>query len=223
MRCPSVTQLLSFAQKELLSREAEGIGAHLDAGCERCHRRLSQLQKVLSVTAIRSLKEPPEWLVHQALAHFGQIKSQPRESLRSGTLALLVVDSFAEERLLGFRGTGLMSRQMLYRAGEYDIDLSIDYDESSQSVAIIGQSMPLRKDLATVAGAHVELLRGSHVACATKMNEFGEFILDGIPEEIYDLRIALKDEEIKIAGLQAIVRPQGKQTGSSERMGGQAS
>jgi len=223
MHCPSVEQLLSFAQKELLGREAERIGAHLDAGCKRCHRRLSQLQKVLSVTAIRSLKEPPEWLIHQALVHFHQIQSQSRESLRKGILALLVIDSFAEERLLGFRGTGLMSRQMLYRAGDYDIDLSIDYDESSQSVAIIGQSMPLKKDLATVAGAHVELLRGSHVACATQMNEFGEFILEGVPEEVYDLRIALKDEEIKIAGLQAIVHLPGKRGGDSEKMGGQPS
>jgi hypothetical protein len=210
MNCPPIDQLLAFAQNELPTDEAQDIRAHLEAGCELCREQLGQLQKVISVIKTRILIDPPDWLIYQAMTLFKWWQSKSRGSPVKKIPALLVVDSFAEERLLGFRSTGPMSRQMLYRAGDYDIDLSIDYIESSQSVTIIGQSMPLSKDLTTVAEVDVELLRGSQVTCATRTNEAGEFTLDGVQEGSYDLRIRLKDEEINITNLQAIAGPPGR-------------
>lgn len=119
--------------------------------------------------------------------------------------AILVFDSFTSGLLLGVRGAGLMTRQMLYQAGDYNIDLSIDYVEQTQAINVIGQTMPRDADLSAVVGADVELRQGSTVAFGAKTNEFGEFIIDGIPEGTYDLRITLKAEEIDIAQFDAVV------------------
>ncbi|MBI3949278.1 MAG: hypothetical protein HY314_02320 [Acidobacteria bacterium] len=118
--------------------------------------------------------------------------------------AVLLFDSGAEGRLLGFRGAGSTSRHLLYRAGHYDIDLSIDFVESARLIDIIGQPMPLGLDLETVANCDVELFKQSTLAFATKTNEFGEFIFDGIEEGVYDIKLKLKTEEINIVGLKAL-------------------
>jgi hypothetical protein len=135
---------------------------------------------------------------------FRRRKSRSQDNSRQVVQAVLLSDSGVEGRLLGFRGAGPMSRHLLYRAGQYDIDLSIDYIEPAQLVDIIGQSMRLGLDLDTVANGDVELFKESTPALATKTNEFGEFILDGILEGIYDMKLKFKTEEINILGLQAL-------------------
>ncbi len=212
--CPTVEELLAFAQRSaegavLLdagSWSAEEIRAHLEAGCETCRRHLDDIRKILSAVAPPRLVDPPSWLLRQAQALYGHYREAQPSASQQATLALLVVDSFAEGRLLGLRGSWPMSRQFLYRAGSYDIDLSVDYIEVADAVDIIGQSMPLTNDLRSVAHATVELVKASALAHITQANVFGEFILDGVREGIYDLRIRLKDQEIYIPDLPAIVR-----------------
>lgn len=202
----SIDKLLAFAQNEL-GGEAEEIRVHLETGCQPCRQRLSQLRKVLSVIETQSLADPPAWLIHQAMNLFTWHTTNSDADRLERIPAFLLVDSFAEGPLLGFRSVGPMPRQMLYRAGNYNINLSMNYAEPTQTIDLMGQSTPLSTDLATVAAADVELLKDSRVACATKANEFGAFMLGGIQEGIYDLRIKLTDEEIDIAGLSAVVRP----------------
>ncbi len=210
MDCPSIDQLYALAQNQLSDSEAERMRTHLGAECTRCQQLFDKLHRVLTVTAGRSLIEPPDWLIQQVRALFNREKSKAQNGLVERIRGFLVIDSFAEGRLLGFRGAGPSSRHMLYRAGGYEVDLSIDYLEASQSVEIIGQSMPVIGNLSAVAGAGVDLLDGSNVAASTRMNEFGEFILDDVREGVYDLRIRFKDAEINIAALQAVSRPSAK-------------
>jgi len=205
--CASVEQLLALAYNRLPGDEAERIRIHLNAGCDACRQQFDQLQKIFVPTPSYDLPEPPDWLRRQAMYLFAWHTTRSRPSRRKQIPGILLVDSFAEERLLGLRGTGPTSRQMLYRAGEYDIDLCIDYVESVEAFDIMGQSMPLSRDLSAVTGAEVKLLQGSLVAFGTKTNEFGEFILDGIRQGLYDLKLELPDEEIDIVGLSAVFRP----------------
>lgn len=206
MNCITIEQLIALAKDRLPAVEAESIRAHLDTGCEVCRQRLDELQAILAATTGRQLLTPPEWLIQQARNLFTWNKTKPRENGLERVPAILLVDSFAQGPLIGFRSVGLMSRQMLYRAGHYDINLSLNYVERTHTIDIMGQPMPLRADLGRLAGADVELVKQASLAGATKSNEFGAFILSGVPEGIYDLRIR-KDEELDIVGLEAIVRP----------------
>ncbi|HXF06443.1 MAG TPA: hypothetical protein VNM72_13655 [Blastocatellia bacterium] len=219
--CPTVEELLAFAQQndderatwpDPLSRSFEEIRRHLEAGCESCRHRLTQIRKLLSAVWDPCLIDPPIWLRRQAQALYRHHRQLQPSAEERATLAVLVVDSFAEGRLLGLRGTWPMSRQFLYRAGDYDVDLSVDYIEAKDAVDIIGQSMPITNDLRSVAHATVELVKASTLAHITQANVFGEFILDGVQEGVYDLRIRLKDQAIYIPDLPAIVRSFGQKT-----------
>ncbi len=156
--------------------------------------------------ASREILDPPEWLLRQAVSLFAWHKTKPRGNAVKQIPAFLLVDSYAEGQLAGFRSVGPMPRQMLYRAGDYHLNLSINHMEQAEEIDIMGQPLPLNADLGAVVEADVELLKESTAARATKANEFGAFILDGVQEGTYDLKIRLKDEEIHIMKLEAIVR-----------------
>lgn len=205
MTCASMEDLFALAQGALPieEEEAERLGHHLSLGCEACQDRLHAVQKLRTVTETRGLLDPPDWLIRQAMNLFRWRKSRGENS-RQAIPAVLLLDSGTEGRLLGLRGAGPASRHLLYRAGRYDIDLSIDYVEPARLVDIIGQSMPVGLDLDTVANGDVELFHEATLALATKTNEFGEFILDGLREGVYDLKLKLQTDEIHIVGLKAL-------------------
>jgi hypothetical protein len=142
-------------------------------------------------------------LVHEAVGLPERRASVPHQESFQRIPAFLVIDSFAEGRLLGLRRTGPLTRQMLYRASGYEIDLSVDWVADSELVDLIGQVIPVADDLAPVAPAEVELLNGGPPALAASMNEFGEFMFESVPEGVYDLRIKLNAEVIEISKLQA--------------------
>lgn len=200
MNCISIDQLLAFAQNHLPGDEAERVRVHLDAGCVICRKQVDQLQKILAATAKEPWLEAPQWLTQQAINLFARHHVTAGEPRIERLPAWLVSDSFADGRLLGFRGAGPQSRQMLYRAGQYDIDLSLDYVEPTRAIDLMGQTLPLGGDLQEVAGADVRLLNPFLVA-STRTNEYGEFIIEGLADGRYDLQIQLNGQQIDIAGL----------------------
>lgn len=209
MNCISIEHAIAFLQQRLPADEATAIGAHLDTGCAACRRQVDQLQPLLAATAGRHLFRVPDWLAHQAMNLFAWHTARGRENRPERVPAFLLVDSFAQGPLRGFRSAGTLSRQMLYRAGNYHINLSLNYVERARALDIMGRPMPVQADSGLLVGADVELLKDSSVACATRNNEFGAFILGGVPEGIYDLRIKSAQEQLDIVGLEARVRPHG--------------
>lgn len=210
MNCASIDQLFALTQNQLPVEQAQRIHVHLDTGCVECRDRLNQLHQMQTITNSPHFIKPPDRLPPQATRLFAGHQPNPRQTPLKRLPAVLLVDSFAEGQPLGFRSIGSMSRQMLFRAGHYDINLSLDYVEQHRAIDIMGQPVPLGASLDTVAGAEVELLRESTIAGTTQSNEFGAFILSTIPEGIYDLRIKLTDTELDVLGLKAVVHPHGQ-------------
>lgn len=202
-RCVSCEQLLSLVQDSLPAEEAQPIEAHLSR-CEKCQELFDQLHQVAAATNRRELLVPPVWLTRSVQKLFAWHSSSLSANETEPAPALLLVDSWADERLLGFRGANAMSRQMLYRAGRYDIDLSFDSYEGRQGVAIIGQSLPVVTDGGRLAGAPVRLLQGTQVVFDTRMNEWGEFVMDDVPEGCYTLSLQLGKHRIDIVALDVV-------------------
>jgi len=75
---------------------------------------MSRLRDLLEVITNPRLLDPPEWLFRHAVVLFRQRLMDPSPSRLSRILAFLVIDNFAESRLLGLRHIGPSSRQMLY-------------------------------------------------------------------------------------------------------------
>ncbi len=208
MNCPSIEQLFAFAQSELPLEVARDIGVHLEDGCLACGPCLEQLKTILSATADQGFREPPAWLVDQALEFFRRIGTESGDEPARSVTAFLVADSFTAGRLAGFRGSGPVSRQILYRTDGYDIVLSMAYIERAKSLDIMGQLMPMCSDSTTLQGARVELLGESGITFGTGVNEFGEFIMEGVREGTYEMRIRVIEREIRIPAFVAVVRRQ---------------
>jgi hypothetical protein len=211
--CASMDQLLALARNQLPPSDAGRIRAHLDAGCAACKEQLDHFQMLVAAMVGRELVDLPAWLTHQGRKLFAWHKTIPRQDQTKPIPGILVTDSFADERLLGFRMAGPTSRQMLYRAEQHDVDLYIEYVKSADAFDIMGQVMPLSADLRTVAGAEVKLLKKSQIASSTKINEFGEFIFNGIGRGVYDLRLELSAGEIDIIGIDIVLHSQSKRVG----------
>jgi hypothetical protein len=206
MSHPTIQQLFALAQNQLSAGEAEDVERHLRSECQACARQLHDLQEMLHATHTRGAFRPPDWLVDQARNLFQWHTSRPADGHPRRLPAFLVIDSLAEGALLGFRHVNSMNKQMLYRAGGYDIDLFITYGEPDCLIDLVGQVMPLNTDLSPVVGAEVKLLEGTTITSRTQTNEFGEFIFNGLSEGFYDLRLELKDEIIDIIQLSTAIQ-----------------
>lgn len=204
MTCIPIEMLLAQAQGTLPVEEAERITHHLLTACPSCRDQFDLIQKTVAACENRSLVSPPDWLVNQAMSLFRWRPVSEKANEREIIPATLLSDSTTNRRLLGFRGAGVAGRHLLYRAGNYDIDLFIDCIEPARAFDIIGQTMPTGLELDAVAHGDVELFKASSLALATKTNEFGEFLLERVEEGIYSLKLKFKTSEIDIVELRAL-------------------
>jgi hypothetical protein len=207
MRCLSIEQLLAWAQNQLPADARERIEHHLKSACQACRKELGDLHESLVTEPSRRSSQPPDWLIHQAMNLFHWYMVRPHQMSERRIPAFLLVDTLAEGAAPGFRRVNPMNKQMLYRAGDYDIDLFIECLEPAHTVDIVGQIMPLSADLSAVAGATIKLLRKAVVEMDTKTNGYGEFTLRGVTEGVYDLNLEMMEAAIDIVELNAVIRP----------------
>ncbi len=207
MNCVSIEQMFALTQNALPADEAEHIYNHLDGRCSDCKSQWDNLHELLADLAGHNLTEAPDWLIRQAEKRLAESATTSCKSDLKPVPAILLADSFDGGLLCEIRGAGPVSRQILYRAGNYDIDLSIDYIEQPPTIELLGQIMPIGADIDAATKPQVQLLSGPTIVSSTQMNEFGEFMFLGITEGCYDLRIALGDEELGIIGIDAVSQP----------------
>ncbi len=117
--------------------------------------------------------------------------SEPKKSIIEKVLAVLQMDLASGKAVFGERSaSSSQARQMLFQAGEMNIDLRIKQTESGFSLhgQILGEGF---------ASATIKL--GDF---ETQANEVGEFRFVQIPSGKYALILQKNDREIVIEGLQ---------------------
>jgi hypothetical protein len=164
---------------------------HLATGCKRCTETVSLWQKVSKMAAVEASYQPPPDTVRLAKAAFvtsglAQTKKEPK-----GLIEVLF-DSFQQPALAGARSVIIGTRQMLYRADPFQIDIQIEPKLGSNRLVITGQLLDLShpgvigRDIQVTLSNH----RGSTVLAAT--NQFGEF--SGEVENSGDLELSIPGE-----------------------------
>lgn len=154
----------------------------------------------------RARCSPPEWLLRQAEHLYRWYRMRAGSGTREHIPALLLVDSFADGPLPGFRSAGPVSRLLLYRADRYTVTLSISSSEPTGYVEIIGQSLSPSGNERLVTPVSVELFQDAVLVRAATTNEFGAFLFEGIRPGVYDATIRLSGGgAIDIVGLTAHV------------------
>jgi hypothetical protein len=165
---------IDFANEALAKSKRQDMERHLAEGCPRCGKTVSLWQKVRQTAKSAAAYQPPEDTVRIAKAGFTSAWQSGKQSRVPG-FAELLFDSFLQPLAVGARSSDSGTRQMLYRAEPYQVDLHIEAKPGANKIVVMGQLLDLRNP--DVPGRHVPVvisnLRGHVVQTVT--NEFGEF------------------------------------------------
>ena len=199
MKCPSFERLVDFLDKRLEEPEATTVAAHLATRCAVCAETTGWYEGVRAVAASDDSVAPPAWVFKRALRIFNTQRHRPRLTERIGqAIASLVFDSFARPALGGVRSTDTANRQLLYRAGDYSVDLQIAPSEHAHA-DLIGQVLKEGEpSFESVSGLKLDIARSGRIVFSDVTDEMGGFKVSGIEQGVYDLRVQLSEGSITV-------------------------
>ena len=202
MKCPKFEQLVDYLDNRLTEAESARVRAHLATDCQTCSETRAWYASVRAITVSDESIEPPTWVVKRAVRIFETQHNRPRLVERIGqAVASLVFDSFARPAVSGVRSTETTNRQLLYRAGDYSIDLQVAPSDQSRA-DLIGQV--LREGETTfesVSGLRLEIARSGEPSYSTLTDAMGEFKISAMDCGVYDLRVELSEGSITVPQL----------------------
>ena len=162
-----VNQAVDTNEKQLMER-------HLQQGCKRCRKTVSLWQKVRQSAASEANYQPPEHAVRLARAAFAEAGLAGQRK-GAGSRIKLLFDSFLQPAFEGARSAGAGTRQMLYRADPFQIDIQVEAAAGRNRIVVTGQLLNLSNPGILDEGTKIALsnMRGKVVNAMT--NQFGEF------------------------------------------------
>jgi hypothetical protein len=206
MKCPGFNQLIDFLDDRLAGDRAASVAAHLESGCQQCAADRAWYLRVGAIAAADQSTEPPAWVVKRAVRLFEQKGERRGVVARLGeAIASLVFDSMARPVAVGVRSAQPSNRQLLYRAGDYSIDLLVNASGEAEA-ELMGQV--LREgdfEFECVNGLELQLVRKGKTVSSAKTNNIGEFSISGLGEGDYDLRVETAEVSITIQDLPILV------------------
>jgi hypothetical protein len=169
----------------------EAMDLHL-AGCRRCRHARDLFGAVAEVARGEAAYEVPERTLRSARAIF-DLQRPERVRILPQVLARLVYDSFAEPQLVGVRSRQRVTRQAMYRAGDYYVDLRMESEPDTRRVSVVGQIANRRDPERSVSHVPIVLTSDEEVVARAVSNEFGEFQLGYTPAKHLRLHVPVSD------------------------------
>lgn len=188
-------RLADLAEGRLKEAERREALAHTRS-CERCSAELARLESVINLMRTDESLDAPRDLVFAAKNLFKARAAESRQkSLASRILAALSFDSGAQlTPAFGLRSGQSTARQLLYSAGESDLDLRLTPAEDDTWV-VSGQV------LGECYGGEVELQSADGTKSVAELNEVCEFRFEPVSAGSYTLRLRLGEMEIEVPEL----------------------
>src|SRR5258708_2045191 len=160
---------------------------HLGTGCRRCAQALATWQKVHNAAAVEERYQPPAAEVRIAKAAFATA-GRAKQRKEKGSLVEVLFDSFLQPILAGARSSGLGTRQMLYRAAPYQIDIQIEAKPEGNRLMVTGQFLDASSPGILGPRGHVSVSNQRGNVRQRVNNEFGE--VRGEVENTGDLELS---------------------------------
>jgi hypothetical protein len=203
----TIEEWVDFANELVGASQRKKMDQHLEEGCLRCKKTLSLWQRVRQTAESAAECDPPEHAVRIAKAGFAAARLE-RKSARVPGLVQVLFDSFLQPLVQGARSSASGTRQMLYRAEPYQVDLQIEAKPGANKLVVTGQLLDLRNPDAPGRDVAVTIsnLRGQVVQTVT--NEFGEFREEIQSSSDLELKLPGENEKAVIISLRdALGRP----------------
>ena len=180
-----------------LTPEARAASLEHVTACSRCSSKLERLEQVMGLMRSDEGLDAPPALVSQAINLFrARAARDASPSLTRRILAALSFDSLQMSPAYGVRSGQAAARQLLYSAGENDLDLRVT--ASGDGWVIAGQVLG-----ANCAGLKGEVeLQGTSQASRAELNDQCEFRLPPVGAGSYQLRVRFGDDLIEIPELE---------------------
>ena len=196
MACPSLEELLGMIQKTLEDRTKTEVANHLST-CSKCGENQRWLSELLNLTATDESFDFPEDVIHWSVAQFKAASASAPSRLQ--IFAKLVFDNLLPAQALQVRSTAAPAgtRQMLYNAANYDVDIRIEQSPDTNSFHLIGQIMAAGNTGLQLEGLILRLTGTTSDASAVTDTR-GMFHVRGIKPGTYDLIIDVPEGELVI-------------------------
>ncbi len=203
MKCPTFERLIDFLDGRLETSAAVEVATHLDSGCGSCSSDRDWYQAVKRIAASDESVEPPSWVFKRALRIFEEAgRTRTTRVSRAGRLiAALLFDSASQPAMAEARSSGADARQLLYRAGEYSVDMQVmGVDENRLDVTgqILREGEFLFESVGGLSLHLVDAAGGDHLRVTS---DRGEFSINGIEPGTYHLRIDVRGSRVTIENL----------------------
>jgi hypothetical protein len=170
----SVEKWIDFVNQAVTSSEREKMDKHLQPGCESCQETVSLWQRVRASAAVEGNYQPPESAVRIAKAAFAGVGLDHRKKGSANRVQILF-DSFLRPVLEGVRSAGTGTRQMLYRADPYQIDVQLEMKPGGNRIVVTGQLLNLTNPKVIATGTRILVSNMHGDVVHTVANQFGEF------------------------------------------------
>jgi hypothetical protein len=202
MSCPSFEVLMDYCQGLLNDDDSRVVAAHLASGCKECEDIQHWYERVRSLAERDISVPPPPWVLKRAvrLFHSTRLRLAALEKI-DGVIASLIFDSRSQPAPGGARIAEISDRQLLYRAGDYSIDLQIILSDQS-SADLIGQV--LREGefrFESVGKLTLELTRDGEKISSAVTDNVGKFTMNRIQCGVYELLIETREGIIRVPQL----------------------
>jgi len=165
---------IDFVNQMTPHKKQEAMREHLESGCKGCVEKLELWQKVRSTAATEANYQPPANSVRVVKAAFASA-GMGRHERKAKSLVEVLFDSFSQPAVAGARSIATGTRQILYRADSYQIDLQIESKPGSNLLIITGQMMDVSTPEFVSRGVQVKLSNNRESPIHALTNEFGEF------------------------------------------------
>lgn len=190
---------------------------HLDTRCKECNKAAALWQKVRQFAAAERNYQPPADAVGVVKAAFIGTEME-RKAGWGETLVELLFDSFRQPMTAGARSGNAASRQMLFRANPYQIDVTIEAKPDARELLVTGQVLDVSQPDSAARGIPVTLSNRCGQTVQIVTNDFGEFC--GELENRGDLELSflgLNDKPIVVSLADALGQLPPSARGTSKR------
>jgi len=164
--------------------------------CSDCAEMKEELRLLVLRLQEDTTFEPPAELVQWGVSLFQPLLQPSSGGKLRKLIASLVFDTFDQPMLAGVRRVGAPPRQLLFRAGDVDVDVKIESMETNDRITLVGQV------LSTTAkffdNTPVKLESHGIVRYRTMTNLVGEFSFDEVPKDTYHLSVDLPEGQITL-------------------------
>jgi hypothetical protein len=188
---------MQYMDRQLNDEAKVMVDSHLSQ-CEGCSQTMQELQQFIGFLESDAGFEPPVKVLQWGVSLFQPIL-QPRESIGGKVrkiVASLVFDTFDEPALAGVRRVGAPPRQLLFRAGDVDVDVKIESVETNDRISLVGQVLSNTEKF--FDNTPVKLESHGMVRYKTLTNSVGEFVFDEVPKDTYHLSVDLPEGQITL-------------------------